>query len=74
MTAACFRISKIYHTTSIMAPGIPAPGPSQMAAAAKDAATPSKKLDQLSQSVVDMHGGDGFIHTIFGAKVDNTET
>jgi len=57
-----------------MAPGIPVPGVSQMGAAAKDAATPSKKLQQLEENVVDMHGGDGFIHTIFGAKVDDTET
>lgn len=45
-----------------------------MAAAAKDAVAPSAKLEQLSKHVVDMHGGDQTIRTMFGAKVDDTET
>lgn len=57
-----------------MAPGIQTRDPSQMAAAAKDAIQPSKKLDQLSKHVVDMASGDQTMRTIFGAKVDNTDT
>lgn len=57
-----------------MAPGIQTRDPAQMAAAAKDAVAPSAKLEQLSKHVVDMHGGDQTIRTMFGAKVDDTET
>lgn len=57
-----------------MAPGIQTRDASQMAAAAKDALTPSKKLDQLSSHIVDMASGDQTMRTMFGAKVDNTDT
>lgn len=57
-----------------MAPGIQTRDASQMAAAAKDALTPSKKIDQLSSHIIDMASGDQTMRTMFGAKVDNTDT
>lgn len=57
-----------------MAPGVQVPNMQQAAAAAKDALTPSKKLDQLSGSVIDMASGDQTMRTMFGAKVDNTDS
>lgn len=44
------------------------------AASAKSAVSPNKKIESMKPNVVDIGAGDSTLRTVFGAKVDNTDS
>ena len=43
-------------------------------AAGKNSAAPNKKIESMQPNVMDMASGDSTLRTVFGAKVDNTDS